>query len=88
MKLFYDIATKLSDQFRWKCLAKPPFSLDLVTSDLHFFGPLKRHFEGKHICCDDKVKAKVHWWLLLLHPNFFSVGNEYAVFLAQMPQLL
>jgi hypothetical protein len=44
------------------------------------FGPLKKHFKRKHIWCDDTVKAKMHWWLLSLHCNFFSVGNEHTVY--------
>jgi hypothetical protein len=45
--LFHDVTTKLTNQFRWECLTQPPFSSDLVPSDLHFFWTTKEVLQSK-----------------------------------------
>jgi hypothetical protein len=47
----------------WEYLACPPFSSDLGSSNLHFYGPIKKYFEGKHVRRGDGMKAYVRRWV-------------------------
>jgi transposase len=48
------VTMQLLEWFQWDCLAYPPYSPDLVPSNL--FRPLRMHFKGKHFKCVDEVK--------------------------------
>jgi hypothetical protein len=55
-----------------ECFVHLPYNTELAPNDFHFLGPLMKHFEGKHFQHDVEVKAKVHWWVQMLSPDFFS----------------
>ncbi|GFY17724.1 hypothetical protein TNCV_1074591 [Trichonephila clavipes] len=56
----------------------PPllFIPDLTSSDLCFFGPLKKHFGGQHSRADGKVQQAVLTWLYNLYTDFYDVGFD------------
>jgi len=42
-------------------LYHPPFSTDLSSNNIHFWGSTKHHFKGKHLWFYDEMKAEAHW---------------------------
>jgi histone-lysine N-methyltransferase SETMAR len=58
----------------FEVLEHPPYSLDLVPSDYHLFGPLKDALRGRHFASDEEVKEVVHAWLVTQPKTFSSEG--------------
>jgi histone-lysine N-methyltransferase SETMAR len=50
---------KKIQELQWDLLEHPPYSPDLAPIDFHLFGPLKRHFVGKHFADDEEVEREV-----------------------------
>jgi len=55
----------------FECLPHPPYSLDLVPTDFHVFGPLKEAMGGKSFRSDEEVQQAVHEWLRSQPKEFF-----------------
>ena len=47
----------------FQCLAHPPYSPDLASSDYHLFPGLKKQLKGHHFLFDMEVIAAVETWL-------------------------
>jgi histone-lysine N-methyltransferase SETMAR len=45
-------------ELQWELLEHPPYSMDLVPSDFHLFGPLKNHLGGKCFPFDEEVETE------------------------------
>ena len=65
-------------QLGFELLEHPPYSLDLVPSDYHIFGPLKGALRGHRFTSDEEVKEAVHTWLQE-QPKSFSAGIQKLV---------
>jgi hypothetical protein len=50
----------VNNNFPTTCLVHPQFSLDLMPSDLHFFGSLKKHLKEKCFWYDGWMKGEVY----------------------------
>jgi hypothetical protein len=53
------VTTGTLEEMHWEVLLHPTYSLGLVRSDFHLFGPLKVALGGKIFRADDKVKLLV-----------------------------
>ena len=60
-------------------LHRPSYSLDLVPSDYHIFGPLKEVLRGRRFTSDEEVKEVEHTWLREQPKSFFSAGIQKLV---------
>ena len=56
----------------WKLLPHRLYSLDLVRSDFHLFGPLKDFTRVKKFESDDEVKSVVSDWLRHQSKEFWA----------------
>ncbi|KAJ4435942.1 hypothetical protein ANN_18564 [Periplaneta americana] len=61
-------------RFQWQVLDHSPHSSDLVHSDFHLFGPLKKHLCGNRFNTDMAVRQAVMTWLQGLDADFFYAG--------------
>ncbi|GBM26215.1 hypothetical protein AVEN_22775-1 [Araneus ventricosus] len=68
----------LKQRFQWNIWEHPPYSPDLVPSDFHLFGPLKKHLSGCHF--RTKVPEVVVTWLRDLNPDFSYAGFDRLVY--------
>jgi transposase len=48
---------------QWELLEHPPYNPDLVPSDFHLFGSLKKHLGDKRLADDEEIKTGVRRWL-------------------------
>jgi hypothetical protein len=55
------------------------YSLDLTSSDLHVFGPLKKHSAGKQYAADTDVTQAVTTSLQTRDTDFFYVEMQVLV---------
>ena len=55
-------------------LKHPPYSLELVPSDFHLFGPMKEHLWVQKFADDNKVMDAVQSWLKATPKTFFLEG--------------
>jgi transposase len=60
------------ETLKFEILSPPPYSLDLATSDFHFFPHLKRDLKRTHFTSDDEVKQAVTTWIKQRTPEFFT----------------
>ncbi|GBN09898.1 hypothetical protein AVEN_184695-1 [Araneus ventricosus] len=56
-----------------------PYIRDLTPCDFHFFGPLKKHLEGRHFRTDAEVQEAGVKWLRDLDPDFVYAGFDKLV---------
>ena len=56
---------------KFEVLKHPPFSLDLVPSDFHLFGPTKEHLWGQKFEDDNEVLEVMQSWLKSRQKAFF-----------------
>jgi hypothetical protein len=75
-----DVITQLLEQFHFECLALPPSILDLVPSNFHLIGQLKKNTEEKHFQCDDEINAAVRQWVQTIRSDLFSARVEQVVY--------
>ena len=61
-------------RYNWETLPHPPHSPDLAPSDIHLFGPLKRHLAGQRFEDDDDLIEEVTSWLRSLDKKFLRDG--------------
>jgi histone-lysine N-methyltransferase SETMAR len=61
-------------ELQWELLEHPPYSLDLVPSDFHLFGLLKRHLGGRQFADDEEVETEVQKWLRQQSKDFYASG--------------
>jgi hypothetical protein len=47
----------------WEIMNHPPYSLDLVLSSFHLFGPMKVHLGGHKFQTEDELKHIILNWL-------------------------
>jgi hypothetical protein len=60
-----------------ECVPHPAYSLDLVPSDCHVFGPLMEALSGKKFSTDDEIKEAVHRWLCSQSEEFFLAESRH-----------
>jgi len=60
------------EELRFECIPHPPYSPDLLPSDFHIFGPLKKALSGMESGGDDEVRLAVLEWLRTRPKEFFS----------------
>ncbi|GFO27002.1 histone-lysine N-methyltransferase SETMAR [Plakobranchus ocellatus] len=61
-------------RYGWEILPHPAHSPDLAPSDLHLFGPLKRHLGGMAFETEDDLISELRNWFDNLDVDFFRVG--------------
>jgi hypothetical protein len=49
-------------ELKSEALDQPPYSSDLVPSDLHLLGPLKEALRDRRFAVDKEVKEGIHDW--------------------------
>jgi histone-lysine N-methyltransferase SETMAR len=54
---------EIIQELQWELLEHPPYSPDLVPSDFHLFGPLKKLHGGKRFADDEEVETEVRKWV-------------------------
>ncbi|GFS11427.1 mariner Mos1 transposase [Elysia marginata] len=59
---------------RWEILPFPAHSPDLAPSDVHLFGPLKRHLGGMALKAEGDLVGELKNWFAHLDLDFFRVG--------------
>jgi hypothetical protein len=62
------------------------FTDNVLPSNFHLYGPLKKLFEGKRFQRDDEVEIEVHQWVQTLSLDLFFAVNEQVVYHRHMPQ--
>ena len=62
----------------WTVLPHPPYSLDLVPSDFHLFGPMKDGLRG-HFPSNDAVIRAVKQWATSAGADFYECGMQALV---------
>ena len=55
-------------------LPHPPYSLDLVSSNNHLFGSIKKGLGGKHCASNDEIKIAGMKWLKEQSIEFYETG--------------
>ncbi|GBN17379.1 Mariner Mos1 transposase [Araneus ventricosus] len=60
--------------YSWKVLEHPPYSSNLVPSDFHLFGPMKKSLGGKKVDSDDKLKWDVRRGSFSQLTEFYETG--------------
>ncbi|GFO17618.1 histone-lysine N-methyltransferase SETMAR [Plakobranchus ocellatus] len=72
------LQTNLTQQrlqrYGWEILPHSAHSPDLVPSDFHLFGPLKRHLGGMAFETEDDLISELRNWFDNLDVDFFRVG--------------
>ena len=68
------IAMDAVEQYGYKLILHPTYSLDLATSDYFLFPNLKKDIRGRHFRSNEKVVAAVEEWVRDSDPGFFSSG--------------
>jgi hypothetical protein len=66
--------------YNLEVLDHPPYNPDLVPSDFHLFGPLKKHLSGRRFATDGEVWQAVMSWLQVLDTDFFYAGIDALVY--------
>ncbi|GBN55609.1 hypothetical protein AVEN_218871-1 [Araneus ventricosus] len=69
----------MKQRFRWNALEHPTCSPDLVPSDFHLFGPLKKYLTGRHFGINADVQDAVVKCLRVLNPDFLRAGFDRLV---------
>ncbi|GFO50473.1 histone-lysine N-methyltransferase SETMAR [Plakobranchus ocellatus] len=62
------------EHYRWDIIPHPAHSPDLAPSDIHLFGPLKRHLGGKKFEYEDELIDEVRDWFSKFDADFFTRG--------------
>ena len=62
------------NSLKWDVLTHPPYSLDIVPSDYHFFGSLQNHLNGKKIDPLDALKNVVFSFFESKPRSFYDRG--------------
>jgi histone-lysine N-methyltransferase SETMAR len=65
-------------ELQWELLEHPPYSPDLVPSDFHLFGSLRKHLGGKCFA-DEEVETEVRKWLGQESKYFYASGFDAMV---------
>jgi len=55
----------------WTVLPHLPYSLDLVPSDFHLFGPIKDRLCGQHFPSNDAITTAVKQWVTPADVDFY-----------------
>jgi hypothetical protein len=80
MRLHTARATQESIQeLQWGLLEHPPYNPDLVHSDFHLFGLLKKHFGDKSFADDEEAEAEVRKWMRQQSKDFYAAGFDTLV---------
>ncbi|GFO32281.1 histone-lysine N-methyltransferase SETMAR [Plakobranchus ocellatus] len=61
-------------RYGWENFPHPAHSTDLAPSDVHLFGPLKRHLGGMAFETEDDLISELRNWFDNLDVDFFRVG--------------
>jgi histone-lysine N-methyltransferase SETMAR len=70
---------KRIQELQWELLEHPPYSLDLVPSEYHPFGPLSTTFGGKRFADDEEVETEVWKWLRQQSKDLYTAGFDALV---------
>ncbi|PNF34176.1 hypothetical protein B7P43_G17865, partial [Cryptotermes secundus] len=60
--------------FGWEIMEHALYSLDLIPSDYHVFGPMKKFLAGQRFISDDDTKTAVWWWFCAQSAKFYNSG--------------
>jgi hypothetical protein len=67
-------------ELQWELPEHLPHSPDLVPSDFHLFGLLKKkHLGGKRFTSDEEVETEVQQWLRQQSKHFYGAGFDALV---------
>ena len=77
-----DTAKRICDSLRccgWEIMDHRPDSPDVLSNDIHLFGPFYKRLADKRFATDADVKQAVTSWLHTLDTNFFRVWIQALV---------